>query len=88
MSTLTLTNQSTRLVLLFLRHEHFCKALGRCSCVELPTSPPRKGPAVLALAAGTTSAALPEAVLQVPEVQQALREGWLVIGRSHTGGAA
>ena len=85
MSTLTLTNQSTRLVLLFLRHEHFCKALGRCSCVELPTSPPRKGPA---LAAGTTSAALPEVVLQVPEVQQALREGWLVIGRSHTGGAA
>lgn len=71
--TVTLTNVSRRCLVFVLAHDVFCAARGRCAC---------KGaaPSSLAVASGV-SATIDDAVLSVPEVIRAVREGALRVKR-------
>lgn len=73
--TITLANTSGRLAVLLLEHELTCVASGRCGCERRRDGTPL--PASLTLAAGERRAELPEALLQLPTVQAALRRGAL-----------
>ena len=75
--SIALTNTSRRCVVFVLAHDVFCVANGRCRCAPgarpIPTS--------LTLAAGVTLDGLEEAVLAVPAVIRAVRDGALTVNR-------
>lgn len=74
---ISLTNTSRRCLVFVLAHDVFCVASGRCRCAvgarPIPTS--------LTLAAGATVDGLEEAVLAVPAVIRAIRDGALAANR-------
>lgn len=75
--TVSLTNTSGRCLVFVLAHDVFCVANGRCRCAPgnrpIPTS--------LTIAAGVTIDGLDEAVLAIPAVIRAIRDGALAANR-------
>ncbi len=75
--SISLTNTSRRCLVFVLAHDVFCVANGRCRCAlgvrPVPTS--------LTLATGVTVDGLDDAVLTVPEVIRAIRDGALAANR-------
>jgi hypothetical protein len=77
--TVTLVSTARRLAVFVLLHDSYCDALGRCACarrrdgVRLPTA--------LSVAARLRVTDLPDAVLAVPAVALAVREGSLRVER-------
>lgn len=75
--TVSLTNTSRRCMVFVLAHDVFCAANARCRCA--PGA--RPVPASLTIAAGVTIDGLDEAVLVVPTVIRAIRNGALAANR-------
>lgn len=75
--SISLTNASRRCLVFVLAHDKFCVASGRCRC----TGGDRPVPTSLTLATGVTIDELDDAVLSVPEVIRAVREGALSASR-------
>lgn len=75
--TVSLTNTSRRCLVFVLAHDEFCVANGRCRCV--PGT--RPVPTSLTVAAGVTVDGLDEAVLAIPAVIRAIRDGALAANR-------
>ena len=75
--SISLTNTSRRCLVFVLTHDAFCVASGRCRCAVGA----RRVPTSLTLAAGATVDELDEAVLAVPEVIRAIRDGALAANR-------
>lgn len=75
--TVSLTNTSRRCLVFVLAHDVFCVANGRCRCA--PGA--RPVPTSLTLAAGVTIDGLDEAVLAIPTVIRAIRDGALAANR-------
>lgn len=75
--SISLTNTSRRCIVFVLAHDVFCVADGRCRC----TPGTRPVPASLTLATGVTVDGLDDAVLTVPEVIRAIRDGALAANR-------
>ena len=75
--SISLTNTSRRCLVFVLAHDVFCVASGRCRC----TRGDRPVPGSLTLATGVTVEGLDEAVLIVPEVIRAIRDGALSASR-------
>lgn len=73
--TVTLTNTSRRLRVITLVHERYCEVCGRCCCTVTPGRTPRRLAAAVTLPAGSTSDALDQAVLDLPDVARAIRAG-------------
>ena len=75
--SICLTNTSRRCLVFVLAHDVFCVANGRCRCApgnrHVPTS--------LTIAAGVTVGDLDDAVLTVPAVIRAVRDGALTVNR-------
>ncbi len=64
--TVTLINNSGRIKVFTLTHDHYCKALGWCECAgNIPGS--------LTIPAGARVTGLPKEVLEVPQIQKAIR---------------
>jgi hypothetical protein len=77
--TVCLKNTHGRLQVFVLTHEAYCKALGKCACSVVEGRSARRIPGSLTLATGTETSELPDAVLAVPEVQRAVRDGSLLV---------
>ncbi|MDP1826654.1 MAG: hypothetical protein Q8L48_25510 [Archangium sp.] len=75
--SISLTNLSRRCQVFVLAHDVFCAALGRCAC----RTGARRVASSLTLASGVTVDSLDDAVLAVPEVIRAVREGALSVKR-------
>mgnify|MGYP000922460577 CR=1 FL=1 len=75
--TVSLTNTSRRCMVFVLAHDVFCVTNGRCRCA--PGA--RPVPTSLTVAAGVTVDGLDEAVLTVPAVIRAVRDGALAANR-------
>lgn len=75
--SICLTNTSRRCLVFVLAHDVFCVANGRCRCA--PGN--RPVPTSLTIAAGGTIDGLDEAVLVVPAVTRAVRDGALAANR-------
>jgi hypothetical protein len=75
--TVSITNTSRRCLVFVLAHDVFCVAQGRCLCA--PGA--RPVPTSLTLATGVTVDGLDDAVLTVPEVVRAIRDGALAANR-------
>ena len=75
--TVSLTNTSRRCLVFVLAHDVFCVANGRCRCA--PGN--RPVPTSLTIAAGVTIDGLDEAVLAIPAVIRAIRDGALAANR-------
>jgi hypothetical protein len=75
--SISLTNASRRCLVFVLVHDVFCVADGRCRCAPGI----RPVPASLTLATGVTVDGLADAVLTVPEVIRAIRDGALAANR-------
>ena len=75
--SISLTNTSRRCLVFVLAHDVFCVANGRCRCA--PGA--RTVPTSLTIAAGVTIDGLDEAVLVVPAVIRAIRDGALAANR-------
>jgi len=78
---ISLTNTTRRMKVFVLPHAEYCKALGRCACVELPGKKKRRVPSSLTIPAGAKADELSQAVLVVKRVAQAVRQGELTVGR-------
>ena len=95
--TVTLVNNTRRMQVFNLPHDLYCAALGRCECRMPATPKARPlgtaaqvGGAVrtrrrvcpsLTFAAGATQGGLPDAVLAAPEVDRAVRAGFVTVRR-------
>ncbi len=75
--SISLTNTGRRCQVFVLAHEVFCLAHCRCRCA--PGA--RPVPSSLTLATGVTVEGLDEAVLVIPEVIRAVRDGGLSVNR-------
>ncbi len=75
--TVSLTNTSRRCLVFVLAHDVFCVANSRCRCA--PGA--RPVPTSLTLTAGVTVDGIDEAVLTVPAVIRAVRDGALAANR-------
>ena len=75
--TVSLTNTSRRCLVFVLAHDVLCVANGRCRCA--PGN--RPVPTSLTIAAGVTIDGLDEAVLAIPAVIRAIRDGALSANR-------
>lgn len=75
--TVSLTNTSRRCMVFVLAHDVFCVENGRCRCAPGV----RPLPSSLTLATGVTVGGLDDAVLAVPEVIRAVRDGALAANR-------
>jgi hypothetical protein len=75
--SISLTNTSRRCLVFVLAHDVFCVVDGRCR--GAPGT--RPVPASLTLATGVTVDGLDDAVLTVPEVIRAIRDGALAANR-------
>ena len=75
--TVSLTNTSRRCMVFVLAHDVFCVANGRCRCAPGV----RPVPSSLTLATGETVGGLDDAVLAVPAVIRAVRDGALAANR-------
>lgn len=75
--TVSLANTSRRCLVFVLAHEVYCVANGRCRCA--PGN--RRVPTSLTIAAGVTIDGVDEAVLVVPAVIRAIRDGALAANR-------
>lgn len=64
-----------------LAHESYCAALDGCACSRPTARGARRVPRSLTLATGATSPEVPDAVLVVPSVSQAVRRSELVVLR-------
>ena len=73
-----LINRTNRMKVIPLPHQSYCKALGRCVCIQL-AGMKGKIATSLTIPAGGTSKDLPDAVLQVPQVDRKVRRGELTI---------
>jgi hypothetical protein len=78
--TVSLINTSGRLKSFALPHETYCKARGRCAC-RLTRELERRIPSSITIAADTRVSDLDDAVLQVPDIAQALRNGEIRVER-------
>ena len=77
----SLKNRSGRMQIFVLAHESYCAARGECACSQPTARGARRVPRSLTLAAGATSPEVPDAVLAVPAVGQAVRRGELIVQR-------
>ncbi len=77
----SLKNRSGRMQVFVLAHESYCAARGECSCSQSTARGARRVPRSLTLAAGAMSHEVPDAVLAVPAVGQAVRRGELIVLR-------
>ncbi len=75
--SISLTNTGRRCQVFVLAHEVFCVAHGRCRCA--PGA--RPVPSSLTLATDVTVDGLDEAVLAIPEIVRAVRDGALSVNR-------
>jgi hypothetical protein len=75
--SISLTNTSRRCLVFVLAHDVFCLANGRCRCAHGA----RPVPTSLTLATGVTVDGLDDAMLTVPEVTRAIRDGALAANR-------
>jgi hypothetical protein len=74
--SISVTNTSRRCQVFVLAHEVYCAALGRCAC----RTGTRRVPSSLTIASGVT-VSVDDAVLAVPELVRAVREGLLSVKR-------
>lgn len=72
----SLTNTSRRCQIFVLAHDVYCAALGRCAC----RAGPHRVVSSLTIATGVT-VTVDDAVLVVPELVRAVREGALTVKR-------
>jgi hypothetical protein len=79
--TVALTNTSGRCLTFVLTHDEYCGALGACACDILQGRKARRIPGSLTLASGVTTDGLQEAVLALPDVVLAVRQGRLSVRR-------
>jgi hypothetical protein len=75
--SISLTNTSRRCLVFVLAHDVFCVANSRCRCARGA----RPVPTSLTLAAGVTVDGIDDAVLTVPAVIRAVRDGALAANR-------
>jgi len=75
--TVSLTNKSRRCLVFVLPHDTYCAAASRCACHVGA----RRVPASLTVPSGLTVGGLDDAVLAVPDVIRAVREGALSVKR-------
>ncbi len=78
--SITLINATKRIKLFNLPHASYCKALGNCACT-VQQGKNRRICKSLTLPAGASLDNIPEAVLDIPEVQRAVRAGVLKVQR-------
>ena len=71
----TLTNTTKRMKTFNLPHETYCSALGKCVCHTPSRKDKRRIPASLSLPVGQRIEGLPDVILQVPAIAQAVRRG-------------
>ena len=75
--SVSLTNLSRRCQVFVLAHDAYCASLGRCAC----RNGARRVASSLTLASSARVDSLDDAVLAVPEVIRAVREGALSVKR-------
>lgn len=80
--TITLTNKTLRCLVFVLPHESYCQAACACACRHMPGRRERRIASSLTLAAGTSVHDLGDAVLEVPEISKAVRQGALSVERT------
>lgn len=78
---ISLMSATRRMKVFTLPHAEYCSALGRCVCVTLPGKQKRRVPSSLTIPAGARVEGLPQAMLAVKRVAQAVRQGELAVGR-------
>lgn len=79
--TVILINRARRMKVFTFAHAAYCVALGCCDCTVVDRRSGRRVPKSLTLATGASSAELPEAVLQLPDVVRAVASGELGVER-------
>jgi len=81
--TVALTNTSGRCLTFVLTHEAYCEAAGAgaCACEVQQGRKARRIPGSLTLASGVAMEGLQEAVLALPDVVLAVRQGRLSVRR-------
>lgn len=77
--TITLINATRRMKVINLPHASYCEALGHCACAAGNSGKPTA--ASLTLPAGSRSAGIHDAVLQLPDVARDIRAGELRVRR-------
>jgi hypothetical protein len=78
-----LINRTNRMKVIPLPHHSYCKALGRCVCIQL-AGMKGKVATSLTIPAGGTSKELPDAVLKVPQVERMIKRHQLEVAGENT----
>ena len=79
--SVTLINKSGRMKIFTLPHVEFCKAKRRCACLPVPGDVTRRIASSLTIPADGQVEDLPQAVLAVAKIAQAVRAGDLLVKR-------
>ena len=79
--SVSLTNTTHRMQIFHLLHGQYCAALGTCACVVLPGRESRRVAASFTLPARGTAAGLADAVLELAQVERAIRAGAIKVQR-------
>jgi hypothetical protein len=78
-----LINRTNRMKVIPLPHQSYCKALGRCVCIQL-AGMKGKVATSLTIPASGTSKYLPDAVLKVPQVERMVKRHQLEVAGENT----
>ena len=79
---ISLTNKTKRIKTYVLPHELYCKALGRCVCTTYIGGTKPRTSSSITIVSGTTVSGLPQEVLQLPKIAQAIKQGELRVQRT------
>ena len=74
--TVTLINNTNRMRVFILKHEQYCERIGECRCV-LYKAINKKYAAVISIPSRSKMEGLPDEILEVDRINQAIGEGIL-----------